>query len=399
MNSSGPTQQDPDIGAEILNYCTAEAPIVVLVLDREGNIVDANQYARTLLGISEQSLKLSDVLMFAGEAFQFEQAIEESRSSRERVLLNLITQRGLPQSFYFRFSEHGDSLLAIGHVDADEAELLRKNFVELNNSLSNTNRELQKSKAELSKLNELKNHFLGMAAHDLRSPIGSIGHLCDFVLESADSTLTRESREFISMIKSSSAFTLALLDELLDIARIEAGRLDLNLQQCDLRKLVEENLQIHRIAARTRNIEVAARSYETLPPVVLDRNKIIQVLNNLIGNAVKFSKQNGKVTVALMQAHNHVVVSVSDTGTGIAAHELEQVFEPFGKAGKTSPAGEKSTGLGLSIAKRIVVAHMGRIWVESEPGCGSTFRFSLPVAGPFGEEEQASAVPPDTGTR
>ncbi len=371
---------DPRVTSFLARYCTEQAPVLVLIMDRDGTVSECNAYVRELLAIPDRPIHFTDLVLEFGARFELDRVILEPDT---RHLLNVTTRSGLPQSFYFRFAPIGESIVAIGDIDVNETESLRKSFVELNNTLSNTNRDLQKSRAELAKLNDVKNHFLGMAAHDLRNPVGSILHLCKFVLDSDDGSLSSENREFVSMIQSSSSFTLTLLDELLDIARIEAGRLDLNIVETDLHALITESTGMNQAVASSRDVRFVVNKYEALPAVRLDRTKIMQVLNNLISNAVKFTDAGTDVAVTVFSTDEHVTVSVADHGPGIPPAELGRIFEPFGTKTVSAPDGEKSTGLGLSIARRIVVGHMGRIWVENREPHGTTFFFSLPIAGPF----------------
>ncbi|TVR51991.1 MAG: sensor histidine kinase [Spirochaetaceae bacterium] len=374
------TLADPKVTDLLARYCTEQAPILVLIIDRDGTVIECNAYVRDLLAIPDRPVLFSDLVLQFGARFELERVILDPEA---RHLLNVTTRSGLPQSFYFRFAPIGEGIVAIGDIDVNETENLRRSFVELNNTLSTTNRELQKSKAELAKLNDVKNHFLGMAAHDLRNPVGSILHLCKFVLDSDDGSLSSENREFVSMIQSSSSFTLTLLDELLDIARIEAGRLDLNIVETDVHALITESIGMNQAVASSRGVRIVVNKYEALPGVQLDRTKIMQVLNNLVSNAVKFTDSGTDVVITVFSTDEHITISVADLGPGIPPAEVDRIFEPFGTKTVSAPDGEKSTGLGLSIARRIVVGHMGRIWVENRAPRGTTFFFSLPIAGPF----------------
>jgi PAS domain S-box-containing protein len=243
--------------------------------------------------------------------------------------------------------------------------------------------EIRQKNAELVELNEEKNRLLGMAAHDLRNPLSIVNTASAFLLDDASRSLPEAKRtEFLRRINSGSRFMLKLIDDLLDVAKIEAGRLDLELREGDLCALIEENLTINRMLADNKSIRLDFAPESGLPPLRFDRAKIEQVLSNLVGNAVKFSTPGTAVTVQALRVDGSVVVSVRDQGQGIPAEELDQLFKPFGRTSVHGTAGEKSTGLGLAICRRIVEGHGGRIWAESELGKGSVFSFSLPVADP-----------------
>ena len=243
--------------------------------------------------------------------------------------------------------------------------------------------EITQKNAELVELNKEKNQLLGMAAHDLRNPLSIVNTASAFLLDEASRSLPEAKRtEFLRRINSGSRFMLKLIDDLLDVAKIEAGRLDLEIRDGDLCALIEENLAINRMLADNKRIRLEFAPGSGLPQLRFDRAKIEQVLNNLVGNAVKFSTPGTAVTVQASRVDGNVVVSVRDQGQGIPAEELDQLFKPFAKTSVRSTAGEKSTGLGLAICRRIVEGHGGHIWAESELGKGSVFSFSLPVADP-----------------
>jgi len=169
-----------------------------------------------------------------------------------------------------------------------------------------------------------------------------------------------------------------LVDDLLDVAAIESGRLQLVYQPTDLVALVQTNLTRNRLIAARKNTTLELTAAPT-PMALLDAAKIEQVLNNLVTNAIKFSPPGSRVQITVLSSGEELVLSVKDEGPGIPPKEMESLFKPFQRTSVKSTAGEKSTGLGLVIAKRIVEEHGGRIWVESQAGAGSTFHVSLPI--------------------
>jgi signal transduction histidine kinase len=249
----------------------------------------------------------------------------------------------------------------------------------LNNELANLQRELAKKNAELERLNRLKDQFLGMAAHDLRTPLSIILGYSSFLQEDLVGALGEEQAEFLSVIRSSSRFMLHLVNSLLDVATIESGKLELDLQPTDLAELVARNVTLNAALAEGKQIRLACECDESLPPMALDGPKIEQVLNNLLSNAIKFSYPEGRVEVRLVRQGNHALLSVADHGRGIPEEQLDALFQWFARSRAKGTAGEKGTGLGLAIAQKIVEGHMGGIWVESAVGQGSTFFVSLPI--------------------
>ncbi len=234
---------------------------------------------------------------------------------------------------------------------------------------------------ELEQLNRTKNEFLGIAAHDLRSPLSGIIGFSETLLR-----LQKEGRLEDRFLERSLGNILGcgqhmheLIGELLDVAAIEAGRIDLKLTRERFADLVEERLVLHEGAARAKDISLALEGQLSASEVLVDRLRVVEVLDNLISNAIKFTEPGGTVRVRCETNESELITSVSDTGQGLLPEELDAVFS--GRRLSARPtAGESSTGLGLTIAKKLVELHQGRVWVESERGKGSRFSFSLPLA-------------------
>jgi signal transduction histidine kinase len=248
----------------------------------------------------------------------------------------------------------------------------------LNNELVNLQREMAKKNAELERLNELKNQFLGMAAHDLRNPLGIIMSFAEFLEDETKDTLSAEHRKFLHIINTSAEFLLKMIEDLLDISKIESGKLSLNRELTDLIELAEKNITLNNALSAKKDISIQL-NYNKKPLILnIDPQKMEQVLNNLLTNAVKFSHPGSTVYLTVTDKTKSVQVEVRDEGVGIPPDKTETVFQPFGKASSTGTAGEKSTGLGLFIVKNIIEGHHGTIAVESEPEKGSRFYFELP---------------------
>ncbi len=268
--------------------------------------------------------------------------------------------------------------------DASRDQHLYEDLSRLNNELATLQREMAKKNIELEQLNTLKNELLGMAAHDLRSPLGVIQNYSDFLEADAGPLLNDEHRAFISTIKRTSRFMLGLVDDLLDVTSIDAGRLTLDRQPCDLGRLLTDNVTLNRTLAARKTIAIDwSPPGLLLPSLPLDAGRIEQVLNNLIGNAMKFAAPGSRVVVSAASSADGVTISIADQGPGISPGDLMNLFKPFARATARGTAGEKSTGLGLAIVRKIVEAHGGRIWVESELGKGATFLFWLPITTPI----------------
>ena len=246
----------------------------------------------------------------------------------------------------------------------------------LNNELIDLQRTLAKKNAELENLNQLKNQFLGMAAHDLRNPLGIIMGYSQFLSDE----VPPEQAALANIIHASSQFMLRLIDDLLDVSAIESGQVRLDLQPIDLLTLVKRNLTLNQLLADRKRIALKWRAPDTLPSLLADAGKLEQVLNNLISNAIKFSYPQSTVEVSVTVEGERVVLAVHDHGPGIPAAEFDRLFKPFSRTSVKSTAGEHSTGLGLTITRRLALAHGGDLWVESAVGQGSTFFVALPIA-------------------
>ena len=232
---------------------------------------------------------------------------------------------------------------------------------------------------QLVDLNELKNKFLGIAAHDLRNPIGIVKGYLSVFLENLLGDIPDEQRNIMQRMDKACETMLALINDLLDVSAIEAGQLNLELEKIDLNSYLQECYDSSCILARAKSIRLKLVVGQPLPTVWIDPDRINQVLNNLISNAIKFSNPQTTITIGANVDKNEVPIFVTDEGQGIPKDEIQLVFKEFGRASVRPTAGERSTGLGLAIVQRIVEAHGGRIWVESKVGKGSTFTFSLPL--------------------
>lgn len=262
-------------------------------------------------------------------------------------------------------------------------EQLLDEMTRINNELVSMQRELASRNAELARMNEQKNILLGMAAHDLRSPLAVIRTHAELVEEDAGPALSSLHRELLETIRTTADFMLRLVDDVLDISRIESGRLVLNLKEVDLAALIATNLRLHRALGSRKQVEYDFVADEAAAQhvMILDPGKIEQVLNNLLDNARKFSPAGGRIMIRLSAGDDAVRIAISDQGPGIDADDIPKLFHPFGVLDRQPRGGEKSTGLGLAISRRIVEGHGGSIAVTSPPGEGATFTITLPPEG------------------
>jgi signal transduction histidine kinase len=243
-----------------------------------------------------------------------------------------------------------------------------------------------------------RDRVLGVVAHDLRNPLNTITMSVELLQHLQ---LTPEQRRHqLDVIARSAQRMNRLIQDLLDVARMEAGRLLLERDVLQSGTLVRESVELAAPAAAAGGLELSLDVAAATPRILADRHHLLQVLGNLIDNAVKFTPAGGHITVGVEAAGDEVIFSVRDDGPGIAAEDLPHLFEPFWQARRRTFSG---AGLGLAIARGIVEAHGGRITVESSPGRGSTFRFTIPrwsgepVTGTRGAAATPKALHPDGG--
>jgi PAS domain S-box-containing protein len=244
--------------------------------------------------------------------------------------------------------------------------------------LAQTQRELLKRNLELETLHTEKARWFGMANHDLRNPLSAILANCELFIDEAP--IPGEQHSAIRAIYSCSQFMLQLLDDVLDFSVIESGSQRLCLEATDLRSLVEESIALFRPLAHRKGMQIDVLCQKPSPVITVDRRKILQVLQNLIGNAIKYSQSGAQIELAIVTEGRNVLVTVRDNGPGLPNDELSSIFTPFHRTIAADSA--HGTGLGLAICKRIVESHGGEIWAENAVGGGAVFRVSLTLDVP-----------------
>jgi len=241
---------------------------------------------------------------------------------------------------------------------------------------------------------ELKSQFFALVSHELRTPLTSIVGYAEMVDEIEGSHLSPEGREYMGIIKRSAEKLDRLVQDLLLVAQLEAGRFEVELRPVDVAPVVRDCVESSRPIAEAAGILLSHEAEET-PRLMADSSRLGQVIDNLVSNAIKFTPEGGTVAVRVQKQGDRCAIEVSDTGVGIAPDELEHLFDRFYRAQQARKGHYSGAGLGLAISKAIVDAHEGEIEVTSEPGQGSTFRVLLPVRDaeqPAREDERAGSV-------
>ncbi|TVR46894.1 MAG: hypothetical protein EA425_16620, partial [Puniceicoccaceae bacterium] len=288
-----------------------------------------------------------------------------------------------------------------GEVEKKTAALAAstEELQEANEELAQSNQELISLNQRLEEMNRDKNDFIGIATHDLKNPLNGIMGLATIIAEDAE-TLSREQiADLARDIESSSRLMAEIITNLLDINRIEQGQLVIERKRCDLGELAESVLHDHLLRAQEKGIMVKLEQPRGEVPVLGQRDLLVQILDNLVSNAVKYSPPGRPVTVRLERTGSECRAVVVDRGLGIAKEEQERLFQKFARLSNRPTGGETSTGLGLAIVKRMVEALGGRVGVESAPGEGSSFWVSFPHAdvadsGPWTEDDPKPPILP-----
>jgi NtrC-family two-component system sensor histidine kinase KinB len=236
---------------------------------------------------------------------------------------------------------------------------------------------LLKDITQLRELERLKSEFVMAASHELRTPLTSLGMSIDLLIEHAARYLPDREKELLHAAHDEVHRMKVMVHDLLDLSKIEAGRIDLEFEKIAVATLFEHVQDIFKGQVGMKQVELLVDNVEQLPPVVADTNKIVWVLSNLVSNALRYVDEGGRIQLAARKIDSHVHISVRDDGIGIPAEYQSRIFQKFVRVNKKESG---RTGLGLAICKEIVRAHGGTIRVESDPGRGSTFTFTVPVA-------------------
>jgi signal transduction histidine kinase len=381
--------------------CSRAGEVIRVIRDDLGLFPEGESTALTGLVDRDSRMKLKNFLAEVGQqgyAFNWEIIYRMDGS------LKVLTTSGLADSdqYWLVVGDHPahtdqivrESLNHLKEALPDElwSEVLnsksgmdRFSFEEItriNSELVSLQRVIQQQKLDLEALNEEKDRFLSLAAHDLRNPLAAIISYADFLIDDLDDHLDEEHRQFLDSIQSQSRYLLNLIEDLLDVSIISLGGMTLKKERLGLADLISESVGLNQVLARKKGIELCWADQSTdLLLVEVDSTKFKQVLNNLLSNGIKFCPSGSVIEVEARQEGTGVQVLVRDNGPGIPGEELDRLFKLFQRTSVTSTDGEKSTGLGLAIARNIVQMHGGELTVNSQPGAGTEFRIDIPGSG------------------
>jgi signal transduction histidine kinase len=269
-----------------------------------------------------------------------------------------------------RLEPFSDTQIALLRTFADQAVIAIEN--------GRLFKELESANRDLAAASQHKSEFLANMSHELRTPLNAIIGFSEVLSEKMFGELNEKQEEYLKDIYASGTHLLSLINDILDLSKIEAGRMELELTDFHLPTALDSALTLVRERAGRRGIALHMNVDNPLGQIQADERKVRQVVLNLLSNAIKFTPEGGRIEVSAVPKDGSVEVSVSDTGVGIAPEDQEAVFEEFRQVG-TADKKVEGTGLGLTLCRKFVELHGGKIWVKSELGVGSTFTFTLPV--------------------
>ncbi|MFC1960642.1 sensor histidine kinase [Chloroflexota bacterium] len=370
MNTSQsiPSRLEPWLH-EILSFNDNALAMALGIFDTAGHLRYANASMQLLLG-SEEHGSVADT--FKSPTFASLLEKQPGQTIFYQGWLTFGSQSTPHRSVRGSVFRQEQELLVIAEYDVEELDRVNRQIMEINQDITNLQRELARRNAELGALNERKNEFMGIAAHDLRSPLTVIKGNASLLTMYPEMPV-EERLDILNMITGSVTDMVEMLNKLLNVSEIEAGKLEIAPVEIDIYEYFHLIAQKNRHLADQKDIAIHLNIEPGLPPVQFDPHRIQQVMHNLLSNAFKFSYPNTQVVIRIVRTNSHIEVSVIDEGKGIKPDELDKVFLAFQRTSTKATAGEHSTGLGLAICKRIITLSGGEIGVESNFGQGSRF--------------------------
>lgn len=369
------------------------APDAILEVDGNGRIMLLNETAEKLFGYTRDELMglnvddLVPAAMRKGHSRHRESYTAHARTRPMGTGLELHAQRKdgtlLPVEISLspNWTDEGLRVIAIVRDISERRQAedrLRAVREQYTAELAAKNKQLEARNLEVEKANRLKSEFLASMSHELRTPLHTVIGFAELLEEESEGPVNPKQKRFLGHILQDARHLLELINEVLDLSKIEAGRLQLQLEEFDFADCAEETLASIRNRAEAKHISLEPKNnFQGL--VHADRMRVKEILYNLLSNAIKFTPDHGSIWLESALQDGALRVTVGDTGIGIAPEEHDAVFEKFYQVGDTTSGVREGTGLGLAITRKLVELHGGRIWLESEKGHGSRFSFTLPL--------------------
>ncbi len=330
----------------------------VLMLDERGDIVVLNPKAREMLGFGGKEEVTSRVLNEKMKTVNLDKVLQECQSKKHLIVKEII----IPGKINIILRCNTSLVINAKKKTIGVVSVLR---------------DITKEK----EVDRMKNEFVSTVSHELRTPLAITKEGINLILDEIPGKINKKQDNILTTARDNIDRLARIINNLLDISKIEAGEVTLNRNLVDIDALVDKTISSLKPQADKKNIKFKVSYSPDLSDLYVDQDKVTQVFTNLINNAIKFTIEKGRISVTIKDKDKEVECSVNDTGIGIPGDELDKVFDKFHQLGRVSGAGEKGTGLGLAITKKLIGLHNGRIWVESELGKGSKFTFTLPKIG------------------
>jgi PAS domain S-box-containing protein len=366
-------------GKAYIENLVENAGDAIVSTDTEDQILTWNRGAEVIFGYSKEEAigKNLALLLPSGRATELEEIRSKVRITG--VVRNLEVPRKRKDDTVIQIA------LAVSPIQETNGDVI--GFLHLAKDITDKKR----YERRLKELDRMKSDFVSNVSHELRTPLTAIKGSVDNMLDGLTGELNEKQFRYLTRIKSNADRLARLINDILDLSRIESGKIDLKPDILPLLALTKEVAETLRPMALEKLISLEVASSDTSVAAWADRDKIAQVLMNLIGNAVKFTPAHGSVSVTVdRNGDEWVKVSVADSGGGIPPEEAPKIFDKFYQITSLAKQTAKGTGLGLAISKALVEMHGGRLWVDSEADTGSTFSFTLPVRQPFKLEVPSS---------
>ncbi len=361
------------------------------IFDINGKIINMNLGFAELL--KRFNLENEPSKIFQAPTFDFFLSGIQNKENNIKINVTIGNEKDTYLSLISNVMYFPDSFYFYGEYNAFEAYELNKEFILLNNEIHDLNRlihkkesilqktlkDLSKSNAELERIDKEKNKYISVILHDLRSPISGVLCVLELLKKSVYNSMSQEEKELFDLTITTCHDIIKMTGKLFDINTIRNGIVKLNKEPADYNILISDIVKFNQIITNQNEISLKYEIEQSLPKLNIDKDKIKEVLNNLISNAIKYSNKGSEIKVKVTLINDGVLTSVYDNGPGIQKNEIEQLFKEFSTTSNKAVTQEKSTGLGLAICKRIIESHNGSINVESEFGKGSNFYFILPI--------------------
>lgn len=363
----------------VLGFAEENIPTIVADLEKDSGLAAAFQEGQTLSSINSSKPR--------------REYINQLLEVEHFVLTPILSQKGI---IGFVFVGNRSNAAAITQGDEELISILASQIGQtienarlfeqvfrsrqiLESKVHDRTNQLESALKEVQNISKTKSEFISAVSHELRTPLTSIKGYASILMAGKLGDIPEQVRERLGKINMHSDNLVKLINDLLDISRIESGRVEMKMAQCDLVTMIDNVRDLLTPQMKEKNIQWVSDIDRAIPEMLLDRSQAERIFINLISNAIKFTPENGTISVAAHLREGIVTVEVSDTGIGISEEDLGRLFDEFYRVDNQINQNVKGTGLGLPLAKKIVEAHKGRMWVTSKLNEGTTFHFTLPV--------------------